>query len=153
MPAQTDIQASSADPSADDFLAREKAILGDDADNFVTADDGAAFQTVGDDLMGGGDLLGGGGGGGDETAQFEQQFPDLSGANEVRVLPEPSCTLPCLLDDRSGHHITDGDLASSQPYFPTNICLPQSPRDQHTDQHLLHRLSHPEVPSPALVPP
>lgn len=33
--------------------------------------------------MGGGDLLGGGGG--DDTAQFEQQFPDLSGPNEVRV--------------------------------------------------------------------
>lgn len=78
--AQTDIQNSSADPSADDFLAREKAILGDDADNFATADDSAAFQTSEDDLMGGGDLLGGGG---DETAQFEQQFPDLSGPNEA----------------------------------------------------------------------
>lgn len=75
--AQTDVANPSADPSTDDFLAREKAILGDDADNFATADDDALFQTGGDD-----DLLGGG----DETAQFESQFPDLSGPNEVRVL-------------------------------------------------------------------
>lgn len=77
LPAQTDIANPSADPSTDDFLAREKAILGDDADKFATAEDDAAFQTGGDD-----DLLGGGGG--DETAQFESQFPDLSGPNEVR---------------------------------------------------------------------
>lgn len=75
--AQTDIANTSADPSTDDFLAREKAILGDDADKFATAEDDAAFQAGGD-----GDLLGGG----DETAQFESQFPDLSGPNEVRSL-------------------------------------------------------------------
>lgn len=72
--AQTNVQDPSVDPSADDFLAREKAILGDDADKFATVEDGDAFD-AGDD-----DLLGGGG----ETSQFEQQFPDLSGPNEVR---------------------------------------------------------------------
>lgn len=69
---QTDVQDPSVDPSADDFLAREKAILGEDADKFATVEDGDALDD---------DLLGGGGG---ETAQFEQQFPDLSGPNEVR---------------------------------------------------------------------
>ncbi|CAN8095788.1 unnamed protein product [Discula destructiva] len=72
--AQTDIANTSADPSTDDFLAREKAVLGDDANNFATADDDAMFQTGGDD-----DLLGGG----DEEAQFKSQFPDLSGPNEA----------------------------------------------------------------------
>lgn len=77
---QTDVQDPSADPSTDDFLAREKAILGEDADKFATVEDGDAFDD---------DLLGGGGG---ETAQFEQQFPDLSGPNEVRP-PFPRCRL------------------------------------------------------------
>ncbi|ROW08974.1 hypothetical protein VMCG_02757 [Cytospora schulzeri] len=73
--AQTDLQDLSADASADDFLAREKAVLGEDAEVFATAGDDVAFND-GDD-----DLLGGGGDG--ETAQFEQQFPDLSGPNEA----------------------------------------------------------------------
>lgn len=74
--AQTDLQDPSADASADDFLAREKAILGEDAEVFATAEDDVAFNGGGgdDDLLGGGD---------GETAQFEQQFPDLSGPNEA----------------------------------------------------------------------
>jgi hypothetical protein len=63
-----EIKDSSVDPSADDFLAREKALLGDDANQFATVEDGDF-----DD-----DLLGGGG----ETDQFESQFPDIT-ANEV----------------------------------------------------------------------
>lgn len=82
--AQTDVQDASADASADDFLAREKALLGEDADKFATAEDGVAFDGGDDD-----DLLGGGGGG--ETAQFEQQFPDISGPNEVRSSLTPQC--------------------------------------------------------------
>lgn len=76
--AQTDL--NDAEPSTDDFLAREKAILGEDASKFATAEDG--FDD--DD----GDLLGGGGGG--SNAQFEQQFPDISSTNEVRQ--------PCILN-------------------------------------------------------
>ncbi|KAF3760187.1 hypothetical protein M406DRAFT_85703 [Cryphonectria parasitica EP155] len=70
--AQTDIQNTSGDPSADDFLAREKAILGDDADKFATAEDSAAFETGDDDLLGGG-----------QTTEFETAFPDISGPNET----------------------------------------------------------------------
>lgn len=139
MPAQTDIQNSSADPSADDFLAREKAILGDDADNFATADDSAAFQTSEDDLMGGGDLLGGGG---DETAQFEQQFPDLSGPNEVRV----SWVLtPCRPTMTSRLSVASPPPDDTSYLSPTDYCSRFTP-DANFD--LLPRLSHPAVPSP-----
>ncbi|EON96133.1 putative clathrin light chain protein [Phaeoacremonium minimum UCRPA7] len=68
--AQTDIKDPSAEPSADDFLAREKAILGDDADQFATNQDAAALSG-GDDLLGGGD-----------DAQFQSQFPDITSPNE-----------------------------------------------------------------------
>ncbi|KAK7753113.1 Clathrin light chain [Diatrype stigma] len=55
-------------PSADDFLARERALLGDDATQFATNDD----------------LLGGDSGAEQQQApeaQFEAQFPDIT--NEV----------------------------------------------------------------------
>ena len=66
--AQTDIKEASADPSADDFLAREKALLGDDANQFASSSDAAAFADSGDLL------------GESEAAQssFESQFPDLT---------------------------------------------------------------------------
>ena len=76
--AQTDIKDAGS-PSADDFLARERALLGDDATQFATNND---------------DLLGEGRVGAEEqvpeAAQFESQFPDLT--NEVRfhIAPSPS---------------------------------------------------------------
>lgn len=75
---QTDIRAAVEDPSADDFLAREKALLGDDADLFTTTQDAAA---VSGDV--GGDLLGG-----EDNAQstFESQFPDITTVQQVRPL-------------------------------------------------------------------
>ncbi|KAH7141187.1 clathrin light chain [Dactylonectria estremocensis] len=66
--AQPEIKDSSADASTDDFLAREKALLGDDADQFATSGDAAAFDS--------GDLLGEGG---NTASTFESQFPDLTG--------------------------------------------------------------------------
>lgn len=78
--AQTEINEASGSPTADDFLAREKAILGDDAAQF--ADDG-------DD-----DLLGGSSDpapvGGDST--FESQFPDIQNATEALQAQGPSVT-------------------------------------------------------------
>lgn len=76
--AQTDIKAAGQEPSADDFLAREKALLGDDAEQFATSGDAAAFDTGNDDLLGGS--------GGDQPSTFESQFPDLANQNEVRSL-------------------------------------------------------------------
>jgi len=60
---------------ADDFLSREKALLGDDADQFATGDDNAAFVEDGDE-----DLLGGGGD--EEVTEFESSFPAIDTRNE-----------------------------------------------------------------------
>ncbi|TWU74710.1 hypothetical protein ED733_005163 [Metarhizium rileyi] len=66
--AQTEIKDPSAEPSTDDFLAREKAILGDDAEQFATSDDAAAFAEPSGDLLGHGGV----------ESSFESQFPDLA---------------------------------------------------------------------------
>ncbi|EQL02622.1 hypothetical protein G6O67_002318 [Ophiocordyceps sinensis] len=65
--AQTDVKNPSADISADDFLAREKAFFGVDADQFATNDDFAPGEPSNDLL------------GEDDAAQstFESQFPHL----------------------------------------------------------------------------
>ncbi|POR33453.1 Clathrin light chain [Tolypocladium paradoxum] len=70
--AQTDIKDPSADPSADDFLAREKAVLGDDADQFATSDDAAALGAPSGDLLAQGD---------NAQSTFESQFPDLASSS------------------------------------------------------------------------
>lgn len=67
IPAQTDIKDPSAEPSADDFLAREKAMLGEDANQFATAQDASALDN--DDLLGGADQ---------PQSTFDSQFPDLA---------------------------------------------------------------------------
>ncbi|CEJ94595.1 Putative Clathrin light chain [[Torrubiella] hemipterigena] len=58
---QTEVKDPSAQPTADDFLAREKALLGDDAELFTTTDDSAALV----DAPAAG-------------STFESQFPDLA---------------------------------------------------------------------------
>lgn len=72
--AQTDIKSTAADPSTDDFLAREKALLGDDADQFTTDNDASALDDNSDDLLGGG---------GQPQSTFESQFPDLASPSAV----------------------------------------------------------------------
>ncbi|KAJ2969023.1 hypothetical protein NUW58_g10089 [Xylaria curta] len=66
--AQTEIKDVGS-PSADDFLARERALLGDDATQFTTGNESAALSGPSDDLLGGDEPAG--------NAQFESQFPDL----------------------------------------------------------------------------
>ncbi|KAI0200999.1 clathrin light chain [Astrocystis sublimbata] len=68
--AQTDIKEAGS-PSADDFLARERALLGEDATQFTTGNEAAALADADDDLLGGGGETPG-------DAQFESQFPDLA---------------------------------------------------------------------------
>jgi hypothetical protein len=53
-------------------------LLGDDANQFSTGHDNAAFVEDGDD-----DLLGGGGGGNEEVTEFESSFPAIDTRNEV----------------------------------------------------------------------
>ena len=65
-------------------MSREKALLGDDADQFTTGNDNAAFVEDDDD-----DLLGGGGGAGisggdEEVTEFESSYPAIDTRNEVR---------------------------------------------------------------------
>ena len=67
-------------PSGDDFLARERAVLGDDATQFASNNDKAAFAEEDDD-----DLLGGGNneGADEEVEEFESSYPAIDTRNEV----------------------------------------------------------------------
>jgi hypothetical protein len=64
----------------DDFLARERAALGEDADQFATPQDHVAAVGGGDDLLGGGDDIPA-----EELGQFESSFPSVEtqAQNEV----------------------------------------------------------------------
>ena len=64
----------------DDFLARERAALGEDADQFATARD-----HVGDNVGGDDDLLGGGDEPVEEIGQFESSFPSVETQNQNEV--------------------------------------------------------------------
>lgn len=67
------MKVSSTELSTDNFLAREKALLGDDADLFVTGDD-AAIAEPGGDLLAQSMV---------ENSTFESQFPDLASPSAV----------------------------------------------------------------------
>ncbi|KAI0598138.1 clathrin light chain [Biscogniauxia sp. FL1348] len=72
--AQTEIKEPGS-PSADDFLARERALLGDDATQFATGTESAILtDPATDDLLGGGDT------GVAASPAFESQFPDINAA-------------------------------------------------------------------------
>ena len=72
------IENASIEPSADNFLAREKAILGEDASQFTTSQDAAAFGEPVAAV--------------DATVAFKQQFPDIT--SDVQVL-HPLCLADC----------------------------------------------------------
>lgn len=80
-----DIDGSGAD---DDFLTRERALLGDDAAQFTSGHDNTAKVEDGDD-----DLLGGsydeayssGQHGGEGVTEFESSFPAIDTSNNVCV--------------------------------------------------------------------
>ncbi|KAJ5383424.1 Clathrin light chain [Penicillium concentricum] len=73
----------------DDFLARERAALGEDADQFATSQDHVAGgQNVGTD-----DLLGAGDEPVEEIGQFESSFPSVATQNQnERVAPGGTIT-------------------------------------------------------------
>ncbi|KUJ19490.1 uncharacterized protein LY89DRAFT_683312 [Mollisia scopiformis] len=97
--AQTEAQGD--DLMGDDFLSREKALLGDDANQFSTGHDHAAFVQDGDD-----DLLGGGGGNDEEVTEFESSFPAIDSRNE-NVAP--------------GGTITGTTAPYQSSYYPTAV--------------------------------
>jgi len=76
---QTDVRAVPTSTDAASFLDRERALLGDDADQFATAHDHKAttVEEADDD-----DLLGGGYTGDAETMEFESSFPEIDTTNE-----------------------------------------------------------------------
>ncbi|KAJ5129298.1 Clathrin light chain, partial [Penicillium bovifimosum] len=85
---QTEV-ANTQDATEDDFLARERAALGEDADQFATTHDHVADQTVGgdDDLLGGGDEPV------EEIGHFESSFPSVETQNQnERVAPGGTIT-------------------------------------------------------------
>jgi hypothetical protein len=64
-----------------DFLARERALLGDDADQFATPADNAATVDDDDDLLGGGQSYQASSD--HEMGGFESSFPAIDTSNEV----------------------------------------------------------------------
>ena len=71
----------------DDFITRERAALGDDAAQFVTAKDTVGVSNTYDngenDLLGGDDSYESGPSGASETQQFENSFPPIDTRNDV----------------------------------------------------------------------
>ena len=70
-------------PDADDFLSRERAALGDDATQFASSNDKAAFADDDEDLLGGG-----GNNDGEEVEEFESSYPAINTHNEVIQAPQ-----------------------------------------------------------------
>ncbi|KAL4803712.1 clathrin light chain [Aspergillus unguis] len=72
----------------DDFLARERALLGDDADQFATAQDAAPTDVNNDELLGGDEAPTSAG---PEISGFESSFPAIDTQNE-QVAPGGTIT-------------------------------------------------------------
>lgn len=98
---QTDVKPAGEEASTDDFLAREKALLGDDAEQFTTSGDATAFDAGDDDLLGGS-------GGAQQASTFESQFPDLANQNEA-VGPSGTITGQPSVSYNSGFQTTAED--------------------------------------------
>ena len=77
---QTEVIANDA-ADENDFLARERAALGDDADQFATPNDQAA-AVDNNDLLGGDDVVPQNAAS-EELSGFESSFPAIDTQNEV----------------------------------------------------------------------
>lgn len=83
-PGQTEVVEANGAADNDDFLARERAALGEDADQFATPNDLTATAEDEDDLIGGNDAAPQVGS--EELSGFESSFPAIETGNEVRIL-------------------------------------------------------------------
>ncbi|KAF3035783.1 hypothetical protein E8E12_002596 [Didymella heteroderae] len=70
------------DDAGDDFLSRERALLGDDADQFASENDKLATVEDGEDDLLGGDFGGQANVGSQEMSGFESSFPAIDTTNE-----------------------------------------------------------------------
>jgi hypothetical protein len=89
---QTDVVEANGSGDGDDFLARERAALGDDADQFVTAGDRAAVVEEDNDLLGGGSHVPNNATAA-EISGFESSFPAIDTQNEVGHCPSGSYSI------------------------------------------------------------
>lgn len=124
MPAgQTEV-ADAPTTTDDDFLARERAALGEDADQFATAQDHVGGNVDNDDdLLGGGEPV-------EEIGQFESSFPsvDTQNQNEVR-----SSHLDGKDNADEGVHLFSGLRPAAQSLAPAHLSLlpaTQTPKSQ-----------------------
>ncbi|OJJ89065.1 clathrin light chain CLC1 [Aspergillus glaucus CBS 516.65] len=102
------VEANGAD--ADDFLARERAILGEDAEQFATAQDHVAEgQEVGDDLLG--ESAPAASAAPEEISGFESSFPAIETQNE-QVAPGGTIT------------------GTGAPFPPTGYSTHQAPEEE-----------------------
>ncbi|KAL9029528.1 MAG: hypothetical protein Q9196_002242 [Gyalolechia fulgens] len=83
---QTELKSNGATNGGldgDDFLTRERALLGDDADQFVSTNNNASAVEDGEvDLLGGDGNYDGGEAGGVEISEFESSFPAMDTRND-----------------------------------------------------------------------
>jgi hypothetical protein len=82
-PGQTEALETNGAGDTEDFLARERALLGDDADQFATPNDHTAVvEDANDDLLDGGEYQRTTAAS-DEISGFESSFPAIDTQNEV----------------------------------------------------------------------
>lgn len=82
------------DDAGDDFLSRERALLGDDADQFASEGDKLATVEDGDDDLLGGDFGGQTSADSQEVSGFESSFPAIDTSNEVSMGCVPRLDAP-----------------------------------------------------------
>ncbi|EAW10452.1 clathrin light chain CLC1 [Aspergillus clavatus NRRL 1] len=91
---QTDVVETNDPSDENDFLARERAMLGDDAEQFATAQDHVATAEsldTGNDLLGGAEETPVGESAHEEISGFESSFPAIETQNE-QVAPGGTIT-------------------------------------------------------------
>jgi len=79
---QTEVVETNGSADGDDFLARERAALGDDANQFATPGDRVATVEDDDDLLGG-EHQAQHNATSEEISEFETSFPVIDAQNEV----------------------------------------------------------------------
>ncbi|KAI9037902.1 clathrin light chain CLC1 [Aspergillus affinis] len=87
---QTEVVDTNGGADENDFLARERAMLGDDAEQFATSQDHVA-ENDDDDLLGGAEAAPTGSPSHEEMSGFESSFPALETQNE-QVAPGGTIT-------------------------------------------------------------